>query len=101
MLLAQLARDADVPVAWIGLRPAHRDPRRLMAEIDEALSLAAPVAGSPVLLVLDDVDHIAAPERARGGVGLPRRPARRGRGSRSGAGPTPASSSAGGWWRAG
>ena len=63
VLLAQLARQAEVPVAWIGLRGAHRDPRRLDADVRASL----PAGGGPALLVLDDVDAIAT---SRGLAGL-------------------------------
>lgn len=59
-LLAQMARAAEVPVAWLTLRPAHRAARRLAADLDAAVSAVAPGRRTPFLLVIDDVDVLTS-----------------------------------------
>src|SRR5687768_5523631 len=56
-LLAQWARAAGGPVAWLTLRPEHCSPRRLLADV-----AAARGARKDPLLVLDAADAAAAPE---------------------------------------
>ncbi|WP_217922871.1 LuxR C-terminal-related transcriptional regulator [Miltoncostaea oceani] len=59
-LLAQMARAAATPVAWLTLRPAHRAPRRLEADLAAALTAVAPGRRQPFLLVIDDVDVLTS-----------------------------------------
>ena len=59
-LLAQMARAAALPVAWVTLDPSHSAPRRLAAEIEEARSRVAPGPGEAFLLVLDNGDVLAS-----------------------------------------
>jgi LuxR family maltose regulon positive regulatory protein len=56
-LLAEWARAAGAPAAWLTLRHEHRSPRRLHADL-----AAARDARGAAVLVLDDVDAAASPE---------------------------------------
>ncbi len=63
-LLAQMARAAEVPVAWLTLTPGHRAPGLLESAVDDAAAAAAAGGDDPFLLVLDDVDVLGPGDAA-------------------------------------